>query len=584
METRKKQIKTMIVTIFALLLISVMVAPETNGRYIKEGDALAYRADLYSLYAGYFENSIDVIPSLSTPSDIYFEFLFGHNKATSEVDSDKYQVSIPEGCTLDLENIRPSTRFDGVDTFTFIPKLDYVNDYYTIVGMSCPVDAIKDDEDNLKVDVTIVEQATINGVTGTTFKFIDLNYQDTLENYLNTINPVPPVIDIPEIDKDGVEVDIYEEFMKWITNYATLSPYKTDILSYAELVTRENILNDPFPLRGITRTLTDGVYTFVMDDSFIGYARTHSHHTSSLGTYMYFTFEDKESDAINDAFLYYLETYVYDSSEAEEYLKIKDFVLNMTDQVGFKTLLSGGSIPGFRYFPEDDKVLMYSRVLDFIGININNYFVKINYGTALEMNRSYQESLTAFNTLHDILSNDGLDYVSKSFTRLKNSVFTNNDTENYQGYHDPKISFTDYHVYYDTEKGHYVFFRVSSDVGENIDTNYNLITFDTYKANADHKIVFQNKEEDGKNVLVMQIKDADNARVEETMEFLKEYFGEDITFTTAEKDGQFIATAKIEKKIISNITIEETPEENPEENQETNEENPEEIKTNEKEF
>ncbi len=558
METKKKQIKTMVITICILFLISISIYPSTNSRYIKEGDALEYSADLYSLYAGYFENSIDIVPSLSTPTEAYFRFIFGHNKATSEVEKDSYQIVIPSGCKLDHTTTSPYSRFDGVDKFNYIPSVDYVNDYYTILGMTCNVEQIKNENEDLIVNVPIIEQVTINGVVGVPFKFIDLNLKKSYQEYIDTVNPVPSVIEIDKFDKDGKEIDIYEEFMKWIKNYAKLSIYNTDILKYTELVTKENVTETPFPLKGISSSFENDTYTFSIEENFIGYVRTHSHHSSVLGTYMYFTYQDKESDLINDTFNHYLTAYVYEGEEDPNYIKIKEYISNMTDKVGFKAILNGEVVPGFKYFEEEGKVLMYSRVLDFAGININDYTTKIEYETALLMNQKYQESLEVFNKIHDILSEEGVTYL-KTYTKLRNSVLTNNDTKGYTGYNDPKISFTDYHLYYDKVKGQYIFFRVSSDVQENAETNYNLITFDTYTASESHKIVFQNKVENDKNMLVMQIRDEQAELVEETMEFLKEYFGVDIEFTTGEKDGLFIATGTIEKGIISNIVVEEPP-------------------------
>lgn len=554
MKLNKKQIKIMLYTIISIFTVALMVYPTTNSRYIKEGDSLEYSADLYSLYAGYFENSIDIVPSLSTPNEAYFRFMFGHNKATSEVEKDSYQIVLPSGCELDHTTTSPYSRFDGVDKFNYIPSVDYVNDYYTILGMTCNAEQIKNENEDLVVDVPIIEQVTINGVAGVAFKFIDLNFKQSYEEYIKSLNPVSSVIEINKYDEAGKEVDIYEEFMKWIKNYAKLSIYNTDILKYAELVTKENVTEIPFPLKGITSSLENDIYKFSIEENFIGYVRTHSHHSSTLGTYMYFEYQDKESDLINDTFDYYLATYVFESEEDPNYIKIKEYVSNMTDGVGFRAILNGEAVPGFKYFEEEGKVLMYSRVLDFAGININDYFTKIEYGSALQMNQKYQESLDVFNKVHDILSEEAITYL-KTYTKLRNSVLTNNDTVGYTGYNDPKISFTDYHLYYDKVKGQYIFFRVSSDVQENAETNYNLITFDTYTASENHKIIFQNKIENDKNMLVMQIRDEQVERVEETMEFLKGYFGIDIEFTTGEKDGLFIATGKLEKTIISNTPI-----------------------------
>lgn len=540
MKINNLQRNILIYTFFILSVIALAVFPTSHSKYIKEDDrALVYSADIYNLYAGEFDNRITLIPEKSTKTDAYLEYMFRHSDVAKDATKDVYELIVtPSTCEIDLNNVTPISKFNkDTNKFTFNPARDYKGDEYIIVGMTCKIEDMKIDDENLQVKVKIKEQITTNNYTEPSFDYIDLVYNDTLTKYNETVDPVVPSITIPEKKEDGTEEDIYAKFIKWITTYAKSTNYESEIMAYVNaFVTEDNVKDIPFPLLGISSNHDEEnlTYTFAITENLVGYARTYTESLHSHPTLMYFTTRDE--DTLEFAFDYYLKNYFY-KDEEDNYNKVKNYVVN---QGGIKEIvINGKAVPGFKFVDELDELLISNNILSYVDFEIHDNWFDISFGTETTMSSNYSAGLSSLNfAISTATRRKLLLDLYDSYTK-NNSKAAPNDED--------KKSFTDYFAVADTENNYYVLTKISSDVEANPLNAYNRVEFNTYKVPNDFKLGFVNTTDE---LLDITISYTNRQDIEEAISFLDTYFGTTSTVLIPEPvDGVITVEYQITKNI-----------------------------------
>lgn len=542
MKINKLQRNILIYTFFILSVIALAVFPSSNSKYIKEDDkALIYSANIYNLYAGEFDNRITLIPEKSTDTEAYLEYMFRHSNVALDATNDIYELVLePNTCVIDLENVTHISRFNkDTNKFTFYPNVDYRNEGYIIVGMKCSIEDMKIDEENIQAKVSIKEQIVANGLVEQQFDYIDLVYNDTIENYNNTVDPVLPSITIPEKKEDGTDEDVYAKFIKWITTYAKSTSYESEILSYVNaFVTRENVKNIPFPLLGISSSHDEEnlTYTFTIAENLIGYARTYLESMHSHPTLMFFTTRDE--DTLEFAFDYYLKNYFY-KNDLVNYQKVLDYA---NARGGIKAIvLEGANIPGFTFVDELDELLIWNNILNYINLEVQGNWVNLDFGPMATMYNTFK---TAVDSLDVAISTDAKRVVI-GVSPLYYS-YTKNNTRDIPNDED-KISFTDYFAVNDTENGYYLIFKVSSDVELNPNNKFNKIEVGTYVAPTGFNLEFVNTSDE---ILTIKMSYTNKQDIEEAINYFDTYFN---TTSTVEIPEAVDGVISVEYQITKNI-------------------------------
>lgn len=546
MKINNLQRNILIYTFFILSVIALAVFPTSHSKYIKEDDrALVYSANIYNLYAGEFDNRITLIPEKSTKTDAYLEYMFRHSDVANDATRDVYELIVtPSTCEIDLNNVTPISKFNkDTNKFTFNPARDYKGEEYIIVGMTCKIEDMKIDDENLQVKVKIKEQITTNNYTEPSFDYIDLVYNDTLTKYNETVDPVVPSITIPEKKEDGTEEDIYAKFIKWITTYAKSTNYESEIMAYVNaFVTEDNVKDIPFPLLGISSNHDDEnlTYTFAITENLVGYARTYTESLHSHPTLMYFTTRDE--DTLEFAFDYYLKNYFYKDQE-ENYQKVLKYA---NDNGGINEIVNNNKkVLGFKFVDELDELLISNNILNYVDFAVQDNWFNINFADKETMTGNYR---TGLSNLSKPLTGQAL--ISAIFN-VNNSYIKNNSVDAPSD--SDKKSFVDYFAIDDVAKnGYYILLKISSDVELNPDNKFNKVEEQVYtvpvsETDDKFKLSFANTTDE---LLDITISYTNKQDIEEAISFLDTYFGTTSTVLIPEPvDGIITVEYQITKNI-----------------------------------
>lgn len=378
---------------------------------------LKYQANVISAYQEtqlYLDSN-----RTKTKTQAPFIFMFDINKGVNTKTQDKYTVTPPTNCQVN--RIYGSGSSSKNSNSITLPALeDGSNKTYRegslTVEMTCEL--IIGQNRDFKASVT-------ETVKGKTFKYADTDtYKLIYSEYSKDIST--------EVDDSygpvvGTEIELFEEFKIWITNYAqqyykdydssnkALSEY---IIHYA-INTEQGIFknHEDFKIaldiakeKGIDKTSIPGIsisydskkkaYTFKAEANLLGYARTYysSLMANPLSPNFIFYFDSKNKDVINEAFDYYLEKFIYTDGTVN-IETVKKYINSQSSEGVAGLVLNGTKILGMGKIGEGYYITK-NDVIEFMNAT---YPVVLKYDTVRNM-INYVNNIFSLKPMADVVS------------------------------------------------------------------------------------------------------------------------------------------------------------------------------------
>lgn len=415
MNLVNNNIKIMIYTLLVLGIIGFAIYPSSYSKYyVNKGNYLRYNSSFVSLEAK--ENATMLIDEInSNEKKAVLNFTLSRNdKFFSE--NDTYTLILPDGCSSNYSN-----GLDNTNNISFL-----ANDGRTSadVVVTCDVENDKnikyDDNDDAFLDVLI----KINEQVGSdeySFRYIQ---------YVSEDKPYAPLnkIDLSSSDSNNINegisqtLSIKESFLNNVLNNDKYNEYMTEISSYVNSI---DLSSSDFDILGVDEVIYNNdsnEYEFVINDNFIGYARTYYENVvNNNRNIMIFSTEDRES--LNSIFEYYIRNY-YINSDDEFYL-IMNYMRANSDIASI--ILEGVKIEGIS-LSEIDTITIEDNFIDKVSEQIRDDYLTIYSNEYDYMKGTFISIINASTNLSQdikdqIISSDDIISVITSRTYFDNSYF-----------------------------------------------------------------------------------------------------------------------------------------------------------------
>lgn len=399
----KKINKVLIYTLLVFSLFTFSVYPKSHAKYFKEDESLFYGITLDKLFVG--ENDTISYVSGTNYSKVKYRFSFNGSNLLKDGESVSYRVVVDNVCSIDSSSPKGSKNGNEVTINLNANTNDEIVVYY-----SCNVeDLIEEDSgiDFVKSGFKVYETYQPDNIE---YLYTKGSEKISLSDYYNNY-PLPTGIISDDkktltLPKDAINK--YDTFVSWINDYGNKygAAYTSDLLAYVQSVYSDEtaILNKELSLRGITVTSdANGDYTYVLQDSVIGYART----ARSLYKYsMYFTDKSMEADDMTEVLTYYLNTYVY-PDDSETVTKVLDYI---NSRGGIKKLINKEiKIPGLTYGEEENVVKISENILSIIIASESSPVFAIHTTQVFDMFDSIAAGLTGN---YSFITDEVVDYLN----------------------------------------------------------------------------------------------------------------------------------------------------------------------------
>ncbi len=481
-----KKYRSLIILFLVLGTLYVANVAQTNSKYVDSKTyAFAYQNNVYKVY---FSNAIATNDISTDEKNVKVNYTF----TTSEVG-----LGLKDSYYLNREELSPNCIVSYKDQVINAGNLAFVSfnnikipEEITLT-ITCPVDEVTN-SGNITMPISIDEKIEDEDK----FPYTDGNFIKKR----STFDSEHAKTTLYDILKRYLDENYYDKYVREV--YSSPDLIITDIESY--LKPYENVLiSGGVPtgsitnnLLGIKVTYNNEPYSFSydIDDNFIGYARTSAYisHVSSLPVYMYFSSNDK--DKINQVFTTYLTMYEKNFFPGEENVleRIDEYLDYMELKIGENlydvySLQTKGSIGGIRWETAKDlKGNLYIINISSLIAHAQNYK---NSPIVIDVSKTLQDIYSSFyngllNTYlkNDIISTEAIgDGSSKAgylaSYSLDNEILTGSVFKNSIYYQTgtsgkvDKVSFRNYHIFYDVTKKNYLLIHAASSP----DLNYNLI-------------------------------------------------------------------------------------------------------------
>ena len=502
MNNNKKMIKVVIYALFVLVSIGFTSFPKTYSSFsYKDDDVLVYRTQLYNLYDEY-----SMKLELSTIDSAQFRFSFKPNSAVSKSEKDKYDVSIPEGCTL-VKATKAGVPLD-VDkqsrSLTFSYDVGSDRDGVNLIYITCPVGANSDSIEFISnINETVGEEDSKEA-----FLYIQYSYKEKYDDYLEHVNSVDTSKQFPGSD------DLYNKFKEWITSYGRYIGYEREIWDYVRHVyPDENALKDSknfnvLPGFSIEYSNKEDEYTFNILSNFLGYARTYDYNQDASTDNIFLYFSTKSKGELDLALKNYLKIYVYpDNQEAVQMVYDYIYRNNRIYSVIFENnKISGLQLKEYQEKNTCSKVLIDKATIFSTAASYAKGIPHIAFGSPQTMLTSFQSGLIS--VYKDIPESVLKEIYFRS--DIQASVTKNNTGTT------PK-SFVDYFIHPNGSR--YLLIKVSSDIERA--SGYNAVVITPFAVPSGMEITFENTNE---NVLTVKIIHTSKSSVMQTADDLSDYF------------------------------------------------------------
>ncbi len=508
MKENKKNLKLGIFLLLVLSSFGLTHLPKTYSRYV-DGGQLVYKANLYNMYNEY---TMEIKEAKLETAKLEFTFL--PNKAIVNK-KDRYEITIPSTCTFDsvISKGEVKTVNDKTKTITFNPDTEKGDT--NIITMTCKIDPNKEYVDfTSKINEIIVDE-------NRKLAYIKYTFKESYQDYLKRIS-----IGVENPKTIPYSENIYDIFIKWITEYAKSIHRETEILSYVKNTypNKEALIhpNNYEALLGfkISYNSAKKEYTFHIVDNFVGYARTYYENHTKIGqNEMNLYFSTTDRDLLNQAFKHYLNLYAYPNNTTS----VNSIYKYVTDKQGIYSVIFYGNtgIKGLELVNHDTKTLdtQIKLTKNTILNGSNDYLVsppQVDFDT-------YKNMLMLFRSrLESNYSNIPLEVKQAIYYReeIKDSI-TKNCTrdKNNMNVSTPPVAFTDYFIHKDNNR--YLLVKIAS-TGQ----DYNTFEIEELTVPSGMTISFENKEN---NTLKVSVSHTTKTSVMDIVAYLNTYFKTNIT-------------------------------------------------------
>lgn len=539
-----KKVSRVKILVFTLMLFGATILasyPKSYPKYVDSG-SLVYKVNFYSLFKG--DSYItEIIKEDSTDTLAHYRFTFNRNDVVKDNTLDKYIITLPATCYYAPNGIKASDGGKVLDnTVSYTSTAKGANN---MVEFYCNITF---NENDIMSRVTVLLEEKVK--TEDTFlykRFISpemtkAQYYELIEYVPDSERPIEDFMKLIVPDTETVEKtnELYEN---WINKFAY--KYSADIAPLEEKTIinyvnnycdKTNVTN--CNVAGITYEHVDGNHVFTIDNSFVGYARTYNEKVLFDARILYFT--SKDEVLMNKALTYYLSNY-YEVDNKDEILAY------ITRNGGISALLNN-TIPGIMIVEDTDTFISLKLSNNILGyllpVDPEKPF-KIPFNLETLMEKDFFDSGNINRYYGDIVSSSAEDLIKNGpdWEMYYNSATKNNTSEEAK-------SFKDYFVLYDPENKYYLLINIYSDVDENPDNKYNVITFTPLRVPDENFIITFNNTD---TTLDITITYSNKDTVKEVIDYLDVYFNTstsiDLSTLVPDENNNITVNYSVDKNI-----------------------------------
>lgn len=458
----KNQRKSSIIATIILSVVgifSLATTPETNSKFLTyltdDSKLIKYNSNLYSLNTKIDDQAITLYTKennstyISNSDTAYMRVVLHRNQAIGNTtEKETYTLELPKGCSLlsinKTGNITIS-RNDKARQYTFTFNKGFNSNDNGRIEFACDLKnnpellIPKDDGKYLNINIPVIEKIDKE------LAYVNKKY---VYNKLYTVvEKVPSNIIV--IDTKGVE-DPSTIRSLLIQEIIDNAGYSQEVTKYIENYLVNGIKPDGTiegtGLKGISLAIKDSVYTYTLDNNFIGYARTYFHIDDAIQGEIFFS--GKTSAEIDEAFVYYIQEYLTTNDlEAASILNYLETIPSIGEAI-----LNNGTLPSWLSkkditFNQYSVRKSYLRLSANTLLTTNEFKVYRNSSSVMQntflygMNMRYSDySIITENVFKEIVripneidnrENELLNVISKiDIVNMKTNYFIINDTVN----------------------------------------------------------------------------------------------------------------------------------------------------------
>jgi len=326
-------------SLFLFLFLLTILSFESNltvAKYEEEGqEVLKYQSTIALTESGKEKLSLlsmnekEVVAEVWIPRD---------HTNVKESETSTYKLLLPDACVI--RNSEDIIFSDGEEEKQVEFSCD-LEDSNLVVE--------KEGEDFLELSVKVLE--SINSEMY--FLYKEYDYSEKVE---------PVTVAATEEDEKSM-LQFRESLIQNILHNAYYRSYEKEITAYIADA------SDPIHLPGLQIDYQEYYqYTYVIEDSFIGYARTYyENKDKEEKNTMYFT--ENDPVAIDEMFSYYLEEYFCKSDNNQYYMMMN--YISSTEKIS-DVILNGKNIPGISYQAGERKMTIERDILSYLDALIND--------------------------------------------------------------------------------------------------------------------------------------------------------------------------------------------------------------------
>lgn len=359
--------KTILFLFLFLATILFFECTPTMTRYEEEVEEVLKYQSTIALQKEEEKGAISLISLNEKEAVMEFSLLKDQKNAKQEENS-SYKVLLPTSCEM-----------DQTEDIVFAEGVEEKKIQFTCNLETSDLVVEKEGEKFLELSLQVLE--SVNNEMYFLYKEYDCS--EKIETKAKNGN-----------EEDTKIVAFKQSLLENILTNAYYQPYEKEITTYITDAL------DPLHLLGLQIDYQEYYqYNYIVEDSFIGYARTYYENKDKENkNTMYFT--ETTPNAIDDTFSYYLKEY-YCSTNIDQYYVIMNYIASV-EKIS-DVILNGKTISGITYSKNDQKITIEDTINEQLELLINEETTMIYHADEEQQKGTFFASMNKNQTISSTL-------------------------------------------------------------------------------------------------------------------------------------------------------------------------------------